>query len=44
MTQTWSPADYRQNASFVPELGAPMIARLDPKPGERILDIGCGDG
>jgi SAM-dependent methyltransferase len=44
MTQTWSPADYRQNASFVPELGAPMIARLDPKPGQRILDLGCGDG
>src|SRR4051794_17173137 len=44
MTQTWSPADYRQNASFVPELGAPMIARLGPRPGERILDLGCGDG
>src|SRR3954454_23551532 len=44
MTQTWSPADYRQNASFVPELGAPMVARLAPKPGERILDLGCGDG
>ncbi len=44
MTQTWSPTDYRQNASFVPELGAPMIARLAPKPGERILDLGCGDG
>jgi len=44
MTQTWSPADYRQNASFVPELGAPMVTRLGPKPGERILDLGCGDG
>lgn len=44
MTQTWSPADYRQNAAFVPELGAPMIARLAPTPGERILDLGCGDG
>src|SRR3954447_13379509 len=44
MTQTWSPVDYRQNASFVPELGAPMIARLAPQPGERILDLGCGDG
>jgi len=44
MAQTWSPADYRANASFVPELGAPMVARLAPKPGERILDLGCGDG
>ena len=44
MTQAWSPADYRQNASFVPELGAPMVARLAPRAGERILDLGCGDG
>jgi SAM-dependent methyltransferase len=28
----------------VPALGAPLIDRLDPRPGERILDLGCGDG
>ena len=40
----WSPADYARNASFVPELGAAALQLLDPKPGELILDIGCGDG
>jgi len=44
MAQQWSPADYQRHASFVPALGASILARLDPKPGERILDLGCGDG
>ena len=26
------------------ELGAPVVALLAPRPGERILDLGCGDG
>ena len=40
----WNPADYIANAYFVPALGAQVLALLDPKPGERILDLGCGDG
>ena len=44
MTQQWSPADYQRHAAFVPALGASILARLDPKAGERILDLGCGDG
>jgi len=40
----WSPADYAQNAGFVPALGAAALALLDPQPGELVLDIGCGDG
>ncbi len=40
----WSPADYAQNAGFVPALGAAALALLDPRSGELILDIGCGDG
>jgi SAM-dependent methyltransferase len=28
----------------VPELGAAALDLLDPKPGEHILDVGCGDG
>src|SRR5690606_272790 len=27
-----------------PEPGAGLLALLAPKPGERILDLGCGDG
>ena len=40
----WSPSDYAANAAFVPALGAPVLELLDPHPGERILDLGCGDG
>lgn len=43
-TSRWEPDDYAKNAAFVPALGAPVLALLDPKPGERILDLGCGDG
>ncbi len=44
MSHAWSPADYRHNAGFVPTLGLPVLARLNPQAGERILDVGCGDG
>ncbi len=40
----WNPADYAANAAFVPAMGAPVLALLAPQAGERILDIGCGDG
>ena len=44
MTQTWDPERYAHNARFVSELGAPVVDLLAPRPGERILDLGCGDG
>jgi SAM-dependent methyltransferase len=40
----WDAADYAKGAAFVPALGAPVLALLDPQPGEAILDLGCGDG
>jgi SAM-dependent methyltransferase len=40
----WSAADYAGNAAFVPALGDAAMRLLDPKPGELILDVGCGDG
>jgi SAM-dependent methyltransferase len=43
-TQTWNPEIYARNARFVAELGAPVVELLAPRPGERILDLGCGDG
>ena len=43
-SQTWDPASYARNARFVSDLGAPVVELLAPKPGERILDLGCGDG
>lgn len=43
-TQTWNAAGYAANAGFVPALGQPVLDLLQPQPGERILDLGCGDG
>ena len=44
MNNTWTSESYRQNAAFVPALGAAVFELLEPRPGERILDIGCGEG
>ena len=40
----WDPKAYAANAAFVPAMGAPVLALLAPQAGERILDVGCGDG
>jgi len=42
--QDWSATGYRRHAGFVAELGRPVIELLAPLAGERILDLGCGDG
>ena len=42
--QVWSAESYDKNARFVSELGAAVFEWLAPQPGERILDLGCGDG
>lgn len=42
--QRWDPAAYARNARFVSELGEPLLALLEPRPRERVLDLGCGDG
>ena len=44
MTQTWNPETYSRNAAFVPQLGNGALEWLAPEAGERILDLGCGDG
>jgi len=41
---SWNPDLYAKNARFVSDLGAPVLELLSPKAGERILDLGCGDG
>ncbi len=43
-TQHWDPDRYARNARFVADLGLPVLELLAPKAGERILDLGCGDG
>ena len=42
--QSWDPDRYARNARFVADLGMPVVELLEPQPGERILDLGCGDG
>ncbi len=42
--QTWSAAGYDTHARFVSDYGAEILNWLEPRAGERILDLGCGDG
>ena len=42
--QTWDPERYASNARYVAELATPLVELLAARPGERILDLGCGDG
>ncbi len=44
MKDAWSARRYDENARFVSDLGRGVVEWLKPKPGERILDVGCGDG
>jgi SAM-dependent methyltransferase len=44
MPQIWNPETYSRNAAFVPQLGSGVLEWLAPQAGERILDLGCGDG
>lgn len=43
-SQTWDPERYARHARFVSDLGQPVVELLAPRAGERILDLGCGDG
>jgi len=42
--QEWKADRYAEHAPFVPLLGQSVLGLLNPQPGERILDVGCGDG
>ncbi len=42
--QRWAASDYAKNGRFVQELAGAIFHMLAAKPGERILDLGCGDG
>jgi len=44
MSHAWDVGNYRQNYSFVWQSGRELLGLLDPRPGERILDVGCGIG
>lgn len=42
--QDWPADRYAAHARFVADLASPVVDLLAPRPGERILDLGCGDG
>ena len=44
MQQTWDASLYAGNGRFVALLAESLVEALQPQPGERILDLGCGDG
>lgn len=41
---SWDAELYEARHSFVFKFGEDLIELLEPKPGERILDLGCGPG
>jgi trans-aconitate 2-methyltransferase len=42
--QRWDAELYEARHAFVWHFGESLVELLDPKPGERILDLGCGTG
>jgi trans-aconitate methyltransferase len=44
MQQTWNASLYAGNGRFVAQLAGALVALLQPQAGDRILDLGCGDG
>ena len=43
-SQHWQADVYADNARFVADYGVPLLDILAPRPHERVLDLGCGDG
>src|SRR5580692_4645049 len=44
MADLWDSSLYEDRHSFVWKKAGDLVDLLDPRPGERILDIGCGTG
>lgn len=43
-TGYWAAPKYDRDAGYVSRLGEDVVGLLDPRPGEQVLDLGCGTG
>lgn len=44
MTAAWDATGYAERFGYVSRLAEDLVGLLDPRPGERIVDLGCGTG
>src|SRR4051794_25543372 len=44
VAQNWDPQAYGREGAFVHKLAGGVVEWLNAQSGERILDLGCGDG
>lgn len=44
MSQKWNTGAYDADMAFVSKYGESLVSLLQPQPGERIIDWGCGTG
>ena len=42
--KAWDAPNNQQSHSYIWQYGASLVEMLNPQPGERVLDLGCGTG